>query len=238
MYNEKLMYRIMSELYKLEAPIIFKGALVTNVILQQSDNSTQVTRGTKDIDADWINLNTDMNTLKNYIQEALNNIDNSLKVEITREYSENKSAGFVIKNITGDKITSLDISMRDTSYKQLYYIDDLRFWGTTVDKILADKISSISSDKIIRRVKDILDVYALSFCTNYTTSQIIEVMNNTNRFLGDFEYFQKNKDKLKYAYDKLQGVQNKVDFESVYEKVNDISKEFIKYPYITKKMQR
>lgn len=48
------MYNFMCELYKENAPIVFKGALVLNAIQSIYGNPSGLERETHDIDGDWV----------------------------------------------------------------------------------------------------------------------------------------------------------------------------------------
>ena len=49
----ELLYRIMEELSEAGVPIVFKGAMVLHLALQEN-NPSHVERATRDIDGDWI----------------------------------------------------------------------------------------------------------------------------------------------------------------------------------------
>lgn len=51
--QEKLMYEILGQITTSDIPIVFKGGLITKLILNESGLSS-VQRTTKDIDANWI----------------------------------------------------------------------------------------------------------------------------------------------------------------------------------------
>lgn len=224
--DERFFYQVMNELYKLDAPIVFKGALVTKIVLSQFKNTSRIERKTKDIDGDWVGKEPDPKVLEQYITKAVKNIDSSLSVMQTRDFSENCAAGFNVLNDRHEKVTSLDISIKKNPYKQLYDLDGFRFYGATVDKILADKFYSLSTNHIVRRSKDLLDIYALSYCVSYHPKHIQEILNLGKRTMGDFSYFHTHKHDLEHAYDKLKVTDStyKPSFSEVYSKVDSFTK--------------
>ena len=222
--DEKFLYQIMDELYQMKAPIIFKGALITNLILQERNNPSKMYRETIDIDGDWIGKPPSMAEIAFYIQEAVKQVDPALVVEISREYGERKSAGFTILRPNGEKVTSLDISIRENPYWRVYELENMKFQGVIVDKILVDKIACISSERLIRRVKDLADVYSLSFCTTYQRETFLKVAEESGRKVGDFSYFKNHKPELRYAYEKLKRINGKVSFDTVYSRVDEFTK--------------
>ena len=115
----------------------------------------------------------------------------NLSAELTREYSENKSAGITIfdKN-TGDPLVEMDISMNKSQVSRLYHRDGLTIRGVLPTEILADKISVLSGNKIFRRAKDLVDVYALAHCVEVRTIEIYDSHQRNGRTLGSFLEFQ------------------------------------------------
>lgn len=85
--------------------------------------------------------------------------------------------------------------------------------------MLVDKISAVSSEHIFRRTKDIYDIYVLSILQDYSLNELV------NRIMQKRPELRENAilmfrpdtiDKLVYAYDKLDGIRAKPDFNTVY----------------------
>jgi hypothetical protein len=85
-----------------------------------------------------------------------------------------------------------------------------------VTEILADKISVLSGGKIFRRVKDLLDVYALSHCVEIKMADIIDTCEKEGRTLSFFNEFLDRKTDLEHAYNRLQRTRGKPAFEEIY----------------------
>ena len=165
MEKEKLMYDILSRISNMDAPIVFKGALITKLVLKEQGYD-DVERATKDIDANWVGEPPTMQRLSETIQKALGDLNERFFVEISREYGEGCSAGLSIKDkITGDKIISMDIDVKPIFDERIYYYGQAKIKGVLADEIIADKICSVSSDAVFKhRAKDLIDLYALAHC--------------------------------------------------------------------------
>lgn len=93
---ENLLNQVIEELSKLNVPIVFKGGMVTKFTLK--DKSNVMRRNTKDIDGDYTETeNVSMELLKSIVEKAVKQINKNYKVEIFREFGENKAAGFLVK---------------------------------------------------------------------------------------------------------------------------------------------
>ena len=216
---EKLMYEIMGCISALNAPIVFKGALITKLVLAENHFS-DIARETGDIDANWIGEPPEFDYLLNTINKALIGAPNNLYATLTREYGDKKSAGIaVFDSNDGDLVVEMDISINKFQKSKIYTYGDLTIKGVLPVEILADKISVLSSKKIFRRAKDLVDVYALAHCVEARTSEIYESHQRNGRTLGGFTEFNTRKDDLNHAYQKLRGIDNKPLFERVYEYV-------------------
>lgn len=215
--KEQLMYKIISSISKSDAPLNFKGALITNLIFEEK-GYTEIQRMTKDIDANWVGNPPKMETLKEILNTAIKPISNNFDVIIKRNYDNGKSAGFVVKDIdSGDKIVSIDIDIKPLSKSKTYFYGEVGINGVLPDEIIADKISSISSDAVFKhRTKDIIDLYALTHCIDIRIRNIYDYCKLNSRNIYEFTAFTQNTELIRYAYDKLKGVTNKPNFDDVY----------------------
>ena len=217
--TEKKMYELMARLHTNNVPVIFKGALITKLVLADND-SLSVSRATQDMDMNWIGSVPDMDTMRESIETAINKGEKTKRysVIVRREYGERKSAGFVITDTeTGNTITKMDVDVRkyESGYAEYYYGNTI-FHGVTPDQIICDKISAISSARVFRRTKDLVDLYALSQCVSTTAEKIGETAHNNGRVFGSFAELMERKDDVKHSYEKLKGVTNKPPFDDVY----------------------
>ncbi len=213
----EFLYRVMEELSNAGIPIVFKGAMVLNLVIREN-NPSKVERMTKDIDGDWVGEFPTMEEMEKALQNAVKVVDSSLAVQINRTFCERKSAGFKIVNESGEKVASIDLSVRQNRFCRPYtsYVNGISITGASLSKMLADKIYAISGQNVCRRVKDVLDIYVMSYITKVNTDELYEIWKETDRGLGNFGAYKTQMAELSKAYDKMKGVKNKPDFIDVY----------------------
>lgn len=137
----EFLYNVMEELSKAGVPIVFKGALVLNLAVK-NNNPSKVERATRDIDGDWVGEGPTMEEMEKALQSAVKKVDSSLNVQISRIFCERKSAGFRIVNENGEKIASIDLSVRQNQFCEPYisYVNGISINGASLSKMLSDKI--------------------------------------------------------------------------------------------------
>lgn len=220
--SDEISYEIIKCLAQADAPIIFKGALITKLITK--NNIYNIERQTLDLDADWNGELLSINELENYLNSILKKLD-GIELKAFRNYDEGKSAGFyVYKN--GKNISSFDLDMRKNEYFNVYEIDNINFYGSSIDKIYADKIYVLSSNLIFRRTKDLIDLYILKSIADINVEKINRIYKEKNRPLQDFSTLFYRKDEIEHAYSLLRRVTNKPPFNDVYECCLEIAKKF------------
>jgi hypothetical protein len=225
--REKFMYKLLGNISSANAPIIFKGALIKNLVLAEHGYN-EIYRETKDIDCNWVDTPPSMNVLVDIINQSLGNLQNEYYATAEREYGEKKSAGInIIKIDTGEEIVLMDISMKPVIGSKIYYYGEMSIKGVLPNEILADKISVLSSNYIFRRTKDMIDIYALSHCIDVQTIEIFDIYEKNKRELQDFNAFLNRKAELEHAYNKLMGVEGKPDFVDIYLYLNKFLNPFI-----------
>lgn len=213
---ESHMYRIMGALSRL--PIIFKGAMITNLVLEEN-GFDEFERGTMDINANWTDGTPDMEMLTKELNDALKDID--IQVKAFRSYGEKKSFGFAFYR-GNDLITTMDMDVgRKIAEDREYRFFDYSFRGSASDQIITDKTLAVSSEKIFRRVKDVIDLYALLSCCRVDINDIYRITKAGGRKFDDFQCFFERKEELRNAYDKLKRIDHKPEFDEVYQVVSD-----------------
>lgn len=219
----EFLYRVMEELSNAGIPIVFKGAMVLNLVIREN-NPSKVERMTRDIDGDWVGEFPTMEEMEKTLRNAVKKVDSSLDVQVNRIFSERKSAGFKIVNEIGEKIASIDLSVRQNKFSSSYisYVNGVSITGASLSKMLSDKIYAISGQNVCRRMKDVLDIYVMSFITKINTDELNQIWRETGRELGDFESYKTQIAELGEAYNKMKGIKNKPDFIEIYDRVNDI----------------
>ena len=229
--EEKIMYDVMKAIYDSGIPIDFKGSMVLKACLMEAGFHEEI-RHTVDIDANWYSENPPTaEQMSSSLQKALEKSGIDLEVNLYRKYGEGRSAGFeLLDKASGEILFSMDIDVnRPAVPTQIYDIAGIRFRGVTASQMLADKLSAISSDKVFRRIKDVVDLYYMSKVFAFEKSQVMQMLTNSRRTLDSFSGFLHKPEELKHAYDKfrLTGDVNKPPFEEVYDTVKKYIKDIL-----------
>ena len=120
------------------------------------------TRHTVDIDGNW-NSDTPPSAeqMTQSLQNAITAAGIKLDVSLYRMYGEGRSAGFELKDPqTEEVLFTMDIDVnRPVPPTRIYAIDDIRFRGASPTQMIADKVSAVSSEKVFRRIKDVVELY-------------------------------------------------------------------------------
>lgn len=218
--EEKLMYRVMKALYDSGIPISFKGSMVLKACLMDA-GFLEETRHTVDIDANW-NSDTPPSAeqMVKSLQDALNDGGIDLTVSLYRMYGEGRSAGFELADKSTEEILfSMDIDVnRPVPPTKIYEVDGFRFRGVVPDQMIADKVAVVSTDKVFRRIKDVVDLYYMSKTFKFDKNSILRTLAGNGRGLGDFHGFLHRIDELRHSYEKFRfnGDVEKPPFETVY----------------------
>lgn len=226
--EEKLMYSVMKAIYDSGIPISFKGSMVLKACLLEA-GFVEDTRHTVDIDANW-NSDTPPSgeQMVESLQNALKNNGIDLDVSLYRMYGDGRSAGFELKDrYTEEVIFSMDIDVnRPIPPTKIYEVEGLQFRGVSSSQMIADKVSAISTDKVFRRIKDVVDLYYISKVFRFNKADVIQTLKNSGRSLDTFNGFLRRTDELRHAYEKFrfEGGVYKPPFEEVYRTVKSYIK--------------
>jgi len=229
--EEKLMYEVMKAIYDSGIPISFKGSMVLKACLMEAGYSED-TRHTVDIDANW-NSNTPPSgeQMIESLQSALKKNSLDLDVSIYRMYGEGRSAGFELtERDTGEILFSMDIDVnRPVSQTKIYEVEGLRFRGVSPSQMIVDKVSAVSTDKVFRRVKDVVDLYYISKVFDFDKAEVMQTLKDSGRSLDTFDGFLHRTDELRHSYEKFRfaGDVNKPPFEEIYRAVKSYLKDVL-----------
>ena len=221
--QEKLMYKVMKSIYDSGIPISFKGSMVLKACLIEA-GYTEDTRHTFDIDANWYSdAAPTAEQMTSSLQNAMDRNALGLDVELNRMYGNGRSAGFKIcERATGDELFTMDMDVnRPPIETRIYEIEGLCFSGASPSSMITDKIAAISSDKVFRRIKDVIDLYYISKVFRFDKKTILHTLHNSGRAMGDFDGFLNRRDDLQHAYEKFRfsGNVKKESFDDVYQSV-------------------
>lgn len=226
--EEKLMYRVMKAIFDSGIPISFKGSMVLKACLLEA-GYTEETRHTVDIDANW---NSDIPPsavqMTASLQRALERSGIDLDVRIYRMYEEGRSAGFELtERVTGEILFSMDIDVnRPVSPTKIYEVEGLRFRGVSPSQMIADKLSAVSTDKVFRRIKDVVDLYYISKVFDFNKDDVMQTLKDSGRILDTFHGFLHRAEDLRHSYEKFRfaGGVNKPPFDEIYRAVKSYIK--------------
>lgn len=229
--EEQLMYEVMKAIYESGIPISFKGSMVLKACLLEA-GFTDDTRHTVDIDGNWHSETAPSGEqMVDSLQKALVDYGVALDVSLYRMYGEKRSAGFeLIDHETGDVLFTMDVDVnRPEGPSRIYEMEGIKFRGVSPLQMMADKTSVVSSEKVFRRIKDLVDLYYMSKVFEYDSRLVHEILHDTNRSLGSFDGFLNRVDELKHAYEKFRfsGDINKPSFDEVYNAVRTYISEIL-----------
>ena len=226
--EEKLMYGVMKAVYDSGIPVNFKGSMVLKACLMEAGYDEE-TRHTVDIDANWISeapptAEQMVESLKSAIRKS--GID--LDVSLYRMYGEGRSAGFELKTSDSDEVLfTMDMDVnRPAPTTKIYEIDEIRFCGAAPIQMIADKVAAVSTDKVFRRIKDVVDLHYLSKVFTFDRAAVLQTLKNNGRKLEGFGGFLHRYEDLRHSYEKFRftGDVSKPPFDEVYK----AAKAFIK----------
>lgn len=229
--EEKLMYEVMKAIYDSGIPIEFKGSMVLKACLIEAGYSDEI-RHTVDIDANWrFEASPTAEQMTDSLKKAFiaGNID--LDVRMYRMYGDGRSAGFELMDKTsGEVLFTMDIDVnRPVTPTKIYEAADFKFRGVAPVQMIADKVLVVSSDKVFRRIKDVIDIYYFSKVFDFDKDDVMKIISESERTLEDFNAFLYRKDELKHAYEKFRfnGNVDKPSFDEVYNNVKVYIKDIL-----------
>ena len=229
--EEKLMYDVMKAIYDSGIPVNFKGSMVLKACLMEAGYEEE-TRHTVDIDANWYTKTPPTaEQMVGSLQKAISKSGIDLKVSIYRMYGEGRSAGFELTDSeSGEVLFTMDVDVnRPVPQTKIYEIAGVRFCGVAPIQMISDKVSAISTDKVFRRIKDVVDLYYISHVVPFDLSAVLETLENSGRNLESFNGFLRRPEELRHSYEKFRftGDVSKPPFEDVYRTVKTYIKDVL-----------
>lgn len=223
--QEEVMYNVMKAIYDSGIPISFKGSMVLKAGLLEAGYAEE-TRHTVDIDANW-NSDTPPTAeqMVDSLQKAITKNGMDLEVSLYRMYGEGRSAGFELTDpSTGELLFTMDVDVnRPVPPTKIYEVEGIRFCGVSPSQMIADKVAAVSTEKVFRRIKDVVDLYYISKVFEFDTDDILRTLENSGRVLESFNGFLHRTEELEHSYEKFRftGGVNKLPFGEVYSVVKD-----------------
>ncbi len=229
--EEKLMYDVMKAIYDSGIPVNFKGSMVLKACLMEAGYSDE-TRHTVDIDANWYSdTPPTAEQMVESLQKAISKSGLDLKVSIYRMYGEGRSAGFELTDSkSGEMLFTVDVDVnRPVPPTKIYEVAGVRFCGVAPIQMISDKVAAISTDKVFRRIKDVVDLYYISHVVPFDRAAVLETLKNSGRMLEGFNGFLRRPEDLRHSYEKFRftGAVSKPPFEEVYHSVKAYIKDVL-----------
>ena len=89
---------------------------------------------------------------------------------------------------------SMDVDFnRPASPTKIYEVAEPRFHGVSPIQMIADKTAAVSTDKVFRRIKDVIDLYYLSNVFDFNRSDVLRTIENSGRTLTGQDIIQRDR---------------------------------------------
>ena len=95
--------------------------------------------------------------------------------------------------------------------------------------MISDKVTVISSEKVFRRIKDVVDLYYISHVVPFDRTAVLEILKSSGQKVGNFNGFLHHLEELRHSYDKFRFAPDvsKPPFEEVYRTVKTYIKDIL-----------
>lgn len=218
--TQEFLRELADALTSVDNRVTIKGATLLSLIV--SVRGIHEYRTTEDIDLDYGGTLEDF---KSTIRKAVSlTSKRDVSYHITEKINKIGSCSIVLETSDSVVFAKMDIQFRDNIKPYLYDLDGYKIKGQDITVILGDKITVASNDRglLPRRIKDLYDLYHLSFLQSYKFSDISKSIEGKNKqdlygVLGDFskltDYEDDTKKGIQYAYSKLSLNHTKEDYE-------------------------
>ena len=195
------MYDVMKAIYDSGIPVNFKGSMVLKACLMEAGYPEE-TRHTVDIDANWYSdTPPTAEQMVESLQNAISKSGIDLNVSIYRMYGEGRSAGFELSDSeSGEVLFTMDVDVnRPVSPTKIYEAAGIRFRGVAPIQMISDKVAAISTDKVLRRIKDVVDLYYISHVIPFDRASVLDTLKNSGRELESFSGFLHRPEELRHS---------------------------------------
>ena len=218
--EEKMMYSVMSAVCDSGIPVSFKGAMVLRACLMETGYSEDI-RHTVDIDANWNESEPPTgDQMVEALQKALSRKGLNLNVRLYRMYGAGRSAGFELSDRdSGEVFFTMDVDVnRPVPPTKIYEVAGVRFCGAAPVQMIADKVAAVSTDRVFRRIKDVVDLYYISQVFAFDRESVLETLKKNGKELDSFHGFLYRREELRHAYEKFRfaGDISKPPFGEIY----------------------
>ena len=212
---EIILYNIIEELSKADAPIVFKEALALKNLLYMNNTNIELNRRTTDIDANWCDEYNEDKIIE-IVDKAVKKVNDSYSIELYRLPGKNVSMGINILDENKIILSKIDMDIKNNPFYIICKINDTNIKYSNINKMMCDKLLSISGSHVFRRIKDLFDIYLIISNYEIKKDDIDNILKYESKKLGDFSILLSDKELIKNGYDKLKNIDNKPDFEIIW----------------------
>lgn len=222
----EVMVRLIEEISKFKAPIVFKGAIVREIAVSCVNLGTS--RFVPGILGDWVGNAPTMEQLSNGVAMSLKKIDSELALVPFRYLTPETPAGFTIGTNQGVELFKLDIWAMQNPFRFQYKTPSgVQFVGESPHKMVADKIFRLSMHVSHHSSRDLYDLFLWSHLKSYKVSEIAKIYTMMGVQLGPFHEFLHRLRRSERVYWNDPMIINKPDFVYVYQRVYHFLEPFI-----------
>jgi hypothetical protein len=213
---------------------LLKGAFVLMSAVRQS-GINDLTRGTEDIDMNFHSLER-WELLVSQLCDILNR-GTRIRAHYTIKDRRGINLEYLSDSISLDVVVAskhaavkIDMNVKPLLTKKANYtLPELSFSGADMYTMLSDKLKVLSSGKMIRRIKDLTDVYIISCLRNFRLTETVSALRALNTeisqpiFLLDGNHIEGGRG-MRRAYDKQVRMRRlNVEFDVVFVRVLNFS---------------
>jgi len=188
---EREMYKIITEISNANVPIIFKGAMVTKLVLDENEY-IEISRGTKDIDANWVGEIPPAEEIEELINNSLSE-NTTYRAEVYREFSVSPTTlGIRIFNsTTGERVVNMDIDIRPIVGSQLYYYGETTI--ALLDKLDNKRIKYYTGATTSADSRTLMNIFssALSKLIRFIDAELEQAICDHSERLNDIDFINK-----------------------------------------------
>jgi hypothetical protein len=199
-----------------DAPFIINGGVALFLYLKDI-NYHDIFRTTTDIDFSVTNPDLSLDKLLESINCTVADVVDPFFAKITKNYPDSDVVTVTVyNNYTRAIYLRMDITFNTGLISKQYLLDNTVVNAVVPLEVLADKLLVLSSRTILRRPKDLVDIFVLSNCLQFKFCDLINLQTSKNRIFGPFKEFFSFRVKLEENYGLLKGVSGKPEFHTIY----------------------
>lgn len=211
--------KIITEITKAEAPIVFTGGYILPFVVQKEKMIAYPYRTSADLDMDWTKENPTMHELVNFFTDLMLKIDENLRVAVVCSFDDHTAARFSIlyKN---EVFGQIDICPKPEVATKRYQLMDFDIPCHTPEHLTVIKTYAVSTDKLRRHPIDLIDLYALSATKNFSTDSFWDIFDKKGLTMGSWEAYDEASSELQTTYEAIDTAYLKPEWSSCKQRVD------------------